>query len=38
MGLSLDRIFADMPNVPFKPDVWPKFLAGNARRLFNLED
>ncbi len=36
MGLSLDRIFADMPKVPFKPEVWPKFLRDNARRVFNL--
>jgi hypothetical protein len=38
MGLSLDRIFGDMPNVPFKADVWPKFLRGNAMRVFGLED
>jgi predicted TIM-barrel fold metal-dependent hydrolase len=37
MGLSLDRIFGDMPNVPFKDDVWPDFLYNNAARLFNLE-
>lgn len=36
MGLSLDRIFSDMPNVGFKPEVWPKFLRENARRVFNL--
>ena len=38
MGLSLDRIFKDMPNVPFNDDVWPKFLGDNARRVFKLED
>ena len=38
MGLSLDRIFGDMPNVPFKADVWPQFLRGNAMRVFGLED
>jgi hypothetical protein len=27
-----------MPNVPFKADVWPKFLRGNAMRVFGLED
>ena len=37
MGLSLDRIFADMPNVPFHDDVWPKFLRGNAARVFGLD-
>ncbi|MBW1760514.1 MAG: amidohydrolase family protein, partial [Deltaproteobacteria bacterium] len=26
MGLSLERIFTDMQNVPFKDHVWPKFL------------
>ena len=37
MGLSLDRIFGDMPNVPFKDEVWPKFLRHNAMRVFGLE-
>ena len=32
MGLSLERIFTDMPHVPFKDEVWPKFLHENARR------
>ncbi|CAO5255503.1 amidohydrolase family protein [Frankia sp. AgKG'84/4] len=36
MGLSLERIFTDMPHVPFKDEVWPKFLGGNARRLLGL--
>jgi len=38
MGLSLDRIFKDMPNVPFKDEVWPKFLRENAIKVFKLED
>jgi uncharacterized protein len=38
MGLSLERIFTDMPNVPFKDEVWPKFLYGNAARVLGLED
>lgn len=38
MGLSLDRIFSDMEKVPFKEEVWPKFLRGNAMKLFGLED
>jgi len=25
-----------MPNVPFKDEVWPKFLRENAMRVFNL--
>lgn len=37
MGLSLDRIFGDMPNVPFKDEVWPKFLRENALKVFQLE-
>ena len=38
MGLSLDRIFADMEHVPFKDEVWPKFLRENARKVFKLGD
>ena len=36
MGLSLERIMTDMPKVAFKPEVWPKFLHENARRVFKL--
>ena len=36
MGLSLERIFSELPNVPFKDDVWPKFLRENAVRVFKL--
>ena len=36
MGLSLERIMTDMKDVPFKPEVWPKFLHENARRVFKL--
>ncbi len=36
MGLSLDRIFKEMPEVPFKDHVWPKFLRENAVKVFNL--
>jgi uncharacterized protein len=36
MGLSLDRIFAEMPAVPFRAEVWPKFLRENAVRVFGL--
>ncbi|NNC38085.1 MAG: amidohydrolase [Acidimicrobiales bacterium] len=38
MGLSLERIFKDMDNVPFKEEVWPKFLRENAIKVFKLED
>jgi predicted TIM-barrel fold metal-dependent hydrolase len=37
MGLSFERIFGDMPHVPFKDEVWPKFLRGNALKLLKLE-
>ena len=37
MGLSLRRIFEEMPNVPFRDHVWPKFLRENAVRVFGLE-
>ena len=36
MGLSLERIFAELPQVPFKDAVWPKFLRENALRVFRL--
>ncbi|MGD0700195.1 MAG: amidohydrolase family protein [Trebonia sp.] len=36
MGLSLERIFTDLPHVPFKDEVWPKFLHENARRVLKL--
>ena len=36
MGLSLDRIFSEMPNVPFRDHVWPLFLRENAMRVFKL--
>ena len=37
MGLSLDRIFAEMVDVPFNDDVWPKFLRDNAARVLGLD-
>jgi predicted TIM-barrel fold metal-dependent hydrolase len=36
MGLSLDRIFSELADVPLRDDVWPKFLRENARRVFHL--
>ena len=36
-GLSLERIFRELEAVPFKDEVWPKFLRGNAARVFGLE-
>ena len=36
MGLSLDRIFSELPDVPFRDHVWPKFLYENAARVLKL--
>jgi hypothetical protein len=36
MGLTLERIFRELPDVPFRDDVWPKFLRENAIRVFRL--
>ncbi len=36
MGLTLERIFAELPQVPFRDHVWPKFLHENARRVLKL--
>ena len=36
MGLSLERIMTDMPDVGFKASVWPKFLRDNARGILKL--
>jgi len=36
MGLTLERIFAELPDVPLKAEVWPKFLRENALRVFAL--
>ena len=38
MGLSLERIVTELRDVPFKDDVWPKFLRGNAARILGLDD
>jgi predicted TIM-barrel fold metal-dependent hydrolase len=35
-GLTYERIFTEMPNVPFRDHVWPKFLRENAQRVFKL--
>jgi len=37
MGLSLERIMTEMPNVGLKDDVWPKFLRDNAARVLKLD-
>ena len=35
-GLTYDRIFAELPAVPFRDHVWPKFLRENALDVFNI--
>jgi predicted TIM-barrel fold metal-dependent hydrolase len=35
-GLELSRIFREMDDVPFKDEVWPKFLRENAARVLGL--
>ena len=37
MGLSLERIMTEMPNVPLRDEVWPKFLRTNALRVLGLD-
>jgi uncharacterized protein len=37
MGLPLRRITEELTKVPFRDHVWPKFLRGNAERVFKLE-
>ena len=36
MGLTLERIMAEMPDVAFKDEVWPAFLRDNAARVLAL--
>lgn len=36
MGLSLERIFQELPAVPLSDEVWPLFLRDNAVRVFDL--
>jgi uncharacterized protein len=37
-GLSYDRIFRELPDVPLRDHVWPKFLRENAQRVFKLPE
>jgi uncharacterized protein len=38
MGLSLERIFGELPAVAFREHVWSKFLRDNAVRVFKLDE
>ena len=35
-GLSLERIFTELPDVAFRDEVWPKFLRDNALRVLKM--
>jgi predicted TIM-barrel fold metal-dependent hydrolase len=37
MGLSLERIMTELPDVGFADEVWPKFLRTNALRVLGLD-
>ena len=37
MGLQLERIMGELPDVPLKDEVWPLFLRDNARRVLGLD-
>jgi len=37
-GLSLERIFSEMPGVPLKDEVWPLFLRENAMNVLKMSD
>jgi predicted TIM-barrel fold metal-dependent hydrolase len=36
-GLELERIFDELPGLPLRDDVWPKFLRDNACRVLKLD-
>jgi hypothetical protein len=36
MALSLERIVAELADLPLRDHVWEPFLAGNARRILGL--
>lgn len=36
-GLELERIFGEMDQIPFRDEVWPKFLSGNAAKVLKLD-
>lgn len=37
IGLTLERIFAELPLIGLRDDAWPDFLWRNAERLFGFE-
>ncbi|HQV57523.1 MAG TPA: amidohydrolase family protein [Ilumatobacteraceae bacterium] len=37
-GLTYERQFGELPNVPFHDNVWPKFLRENAIRVYKIDE
>ena len=37
-GLTYDRLFTELPDVPFRDHVWPKFLRETAMRVFKIDE
>jgi predicted TIM-barrel fold metal-dependent hydrolase len=37
LGFSLERTFSELPDVPFRDEVWPLFLRENALRVLGLD-
>ena len=37
-GLSYERIFREMDDLPLNDDTWAPFLSENAVKVFGLED
>lgn len=35
-GLDISRIFSELPDLPLKDEVWPKFLRANAARVLKV--
>ncbi len=36
-GLTIERMFSELPDVEFRDHVWPHFLRNNAIKVFNLD-
>jgi len=36
-GLTIERMFSELPGVAFRDHVWPNFLRNNAIKVFNLD-
>ena len=36
-GLTIERMFKELPDVAFRDHVWPNFLRNNAIKVFNLD-